>query len=292
MRPAISRGLVVLFPVVLGIVALCTSAARADLYIQGYQPQLNDRLYSGLDKAFIGQSQDWSGVGKAGDRWVTMISSQYFVSVANKAPSGSVTFYANNTAASAHTYQIDSSFSFSPTYLGLDTNILLGRLTAPIDPADNIHSYPILQYTNNGTVDDNAYIGLPIYMYGQSSRVGTNSVDRVLRQDMFADTPSTEADFNVGVGDEAYVMSGDAGAPTFGVYNGELALLGVHMYNYGTVDGAPVDGYASGDAFLPAFVSQLAGQMNGQTLYVVPEPMTIALLAAGGLLMLRRRKAA
>lgn len=299
MRPVISRGWVVSILAVLGVAVFCTSAARADLYILNYQPQLHDRFYSGADKSFIGQAYNWSGVGKeVGDpnHWATMISSQYFLTIGNKAPSGSVTFYSDNTTASAHTYAVDPTFSFSPMYNGLATDIHLGRLTAPIPSADGICSYPVLNFTNgSGNTDDAAYVGQGLYVYGKPSLVGRNVASRIVRDDMYLGTPSLEFDYDTGVNsvgaDEAIIMGGDGGAPTFGIANGQLALVGLHMYNSIAGDD-PADGDTSGDAFLPDFVSQLMAQMGGQTLYTVPEPVTLTLLAAGGLLMLRRRKTA
>ncbi len=282
MRSNTSNGLLFSLFAAVCAVCVCAAPAAADLYIQGYQPNLHDRLYSGGDKAFIGQGYDFSGVGRAGGEWLTMISPQYFLSSAAHVPTGSAVFYDN--AGAGHSYTVDGTFSFSPLLSGSATMIYLGRLTAPIAAGDGIANYPILQLA------DSEYVGLTAYMYGLTNRVGRNTVDRVVREDLVGNTPSLELDFTTpGLGaDEAYIMAGDAGAPSFVLAGTELALLGLHLYNYGSV----FEGAASGDMLLGDFTTQLSANMPGSSVRVVPEPGTILLLATGGLALLRRRKTA
>ena len=75
------------------------------------------------------------------------------------------------------------------------------------------------------------------------------------------------------------------------VVNGSLALLGPHYFTGTLGDGTP----ASGDSFVPNYVSQINNLMGDESLTLVPEPSTLLLLGAGLLavgLRRRRRRAA
>ena len=260
--------------------------AHADLIVETYQPNRQDRFYVGADKAFLGQAFNWSGVGQtSGNNWATMISPSYFVSSAHDhpAPGQTLTFYSDNTTNHPHTYTV-SSFGYTTTYPGgTSSDLWLGELTAPIPAADHITSYPVLSLASNSK-----YVGLEIYVNGLPDRVGRNIVNFVGPvNDSGQFTQSMEYDYSaVGVGpDEAYLNNGDSGGPTFTNSNGTLALLGIH---FGRYTAFPI----SVDSFVPYYVPQLDAHMAAeQVLVILPEPPVLPLFALAliPLLTCRRR---
>jgi hypothetical protein len=98
--------------------------------------------------------------------------------------------------------------------------------------------------------------------------------------------------------DETYLQPGDSGGPSFAVVNGQLALLGEH-YDISGYGNPNSDGSSwSGDGFVPYYVNEIDSILpsNQQIAVVVPEPSSLALLAAlgaigTGLAFVRRRLA-
>jgi hypothetical protein len=288
----------------LGILVLLSAAVcRADMQVQTYQPNRQDRFYVGADKNFVGQAFDWSGVGQAGNgTWATMISPDYFLSAAHYHPSGGdiLTFYANNDPnGPSYQFTVSGTAYFQTSYSGIPSDLWLGKLTTPIPAADHIAYYPVPQLGS-----DSNYIGQMIYVNGKPNRVGRNNIDtiRVASEPEVGthnkSTVSMEFNYDTvgGLGaDECFLIGGDSGGPSFMDVNGQLAVVGIHYYDYGTPD--VMDwGMISGDSFVPYYVSQLNANMGGESVTtVVPEPASLVLLAAAGLAGLffyRRRRAA
>jgi hypothetical protein len=292
------------------LLCVWASSAFAQMYIAGNpNPQRYSRFYSGDDKAFIGQAFDWSGVGQSDNGpWATMISPQYFITAwhwpANT--SAHITFCEGNTlAGGTHSYAVDTSFYFSPTYNGQPADVYVGKLVEPIPEADHIAHYPVLTLPNNSD-----YVGLPIYNYGNWNQVGRNVISKIEVYPEGAEN-GWGMFFNYdqpGVGpDETYLINGDSGAPSFAVVNGKLALLGEHFSTYGTSGQIPYDpgppkasdgSWWSVDGFLPSYVDQIDGALpaDHRITKVVPEPSTTLLLAVATAILSaaawRRRKRA
>jgi hypothetical protein len=244
---------------VLGFVGLLvlTSVSYADLWVQGYSANLHNRFYVGADRTFIGQGYDWSGVGQNGT-WATMVSPTYFVSANHYHPAGgsTLTFYEGNTTNHPHAYTVDSTFAAN------SGDLFLGRLTSPIPASDHVGYYPILKLSS-----DSQYAGQEIFVYGVPNRVGRNRITAVFG------TKEMEYEYNtygnpatVGA-DEAYLASGDSGAPSFTVYGSALTLLGTHQSHTGTPP--PLDGWWSIDNFVPDYIAWLNSKMVGEQVTVV-----------------------
>ncbi len=256
-----------------------TSAVHAATTIRGYDPKKHDRFYTGGDREFIGESFDWSGVGKTSSSgsWATMVSPKYFLTARHAAPGygSSITFYEDNTRDHSHSYTVDS-WTYSPPHYFYDHyDLCLRRLAGDIPDEDNITYYPVLALES-----DSEYIGMEIYVHGKTDRVGRNIIDRIryrtLATDPYTAVHAMEFDYDdPGVGDdECRTEGGDSGGPSFAICNNSLALVGTHAFS-------------SGDNFVPYHIDELNANMGTHSLTLcVPEPATLMLLLIFGVMWL------
>jgi hypothetical protein len=124
--------------------------------------------------------------------------------------------------------------------------------------------------------NDDDYVGREILVNGKPNRVGLNVITYAGTYMTYSydtyESPGSLGD------EEAYIISGDSGGPSFTDVNGIMAVLGTHYWNYGS---PPVNGSVSGDSFVPDCIPWLDSQMVGEQVTVVtPEPGTLTLLAA------------
>jgi hypothetical protein len=143
----------------------------------------------------------------------------------------------------------------------------------------------IARYSIFDRPNESDYLGLTLYNYGLTHRVGRNVSDFLSTETVGpstgdvlwfdydnSDTPS------VG-NDETFIQVGDSGAPTFTVVEGKLAVLGVH---WAITDSFPAtnEGESTVDTFVPSYVSDLNAVLDDQSQAVslVPEPGTALLL--------------
>ena len=237
-----------------------------------------------INGSFAFSSLDFSGVGwqtTNSQLGVTMISPQDFATAAHVAPAdgSSVTFL--SSAGILRSYTVNSTFNIEHT-AGVNTDIVIGRLSAPIPASDQVAFYPTLVLNSF-----NAYNNLPLVVYGQTGVVGTNNVDGfLLNFDLLpfgngngtADSILLETQFDSVTG-ESQARSGDSGSPTFIVASGQLVIVGVHS----AINGSPPPDLTL-DSFLPGYYSGINARLNldGFTfgaLTAVPEPGTTVLLA-------------
>lgn len=285
----------------------CLAAAttsQALIIFGGSITNINERFVSGFPGApvanssgsFLGTGLDLSGVGwlTASTQFsLTLISPQHFVIAAHTAPSAGASVSFLNQNGVVMNYTVSSVTTITHT-AGVNTDIAIGRLSAPIAGADLITSYPLLQLSTYGQ-----YLGLSLLVYGQNGRIGTNTLDAFhLNADMLpfgsgngvADSTLFSTDHD-SVAGESQGESGDSGSPTFFVSGGALALLGVHS---GINTDASPD--LTFDSFLPSYYGQINTllQVDGFTLQAIPEPAAgAAVLALPGALWVfwrRRRK--
>ncbi len=261
------------------------------MIVRSYSPQVHDRFYVGGDKAFVGDPYDFSGVARSSDNWwATLVSDNYFLSATHAHPGGgaTVTFYEdNNPAGSTHSYTVGGGVAIA------GSDLWLGWFTAVVDPS--IARYAVLF---DPPIEN--YLDLPIYTYGVPHRVGQNVVD-------FFDVDTIDGSTGVTMyfdydgsdlpdtgGNETFLQSGDSGAPSLTIYEGMLTVLGIHWAISDSFPGTN-EGEVSIDTFVPFYIDELNEEMAdmGQSLTVVPEPTTTALLAVVGVILgsaaLRRR---
>ena len=308
-------------PVALSLLAslLAFSPFASALVINGENATDNYRFSSGYPLTplpntspnFVAAGYDLSGVGWGSDpkSSYTMISNQYFVYATHWPPTDANMYFYSPNNGLVH-YSIDSKFSFSLTYPfatqgnSLKTDLSIGRLTAVVNPADHITSYPILNLPGNDYLNLNLhdYLNLNLLVYGWNAAVGTGVINGLGPENLYWDnnTPAIASDdvLNTSTNhdnlNDTYMMSytqgaaageallegGDSGSPSFVPWNGGLALVGTHT---------AVVGSTSFDTFLPAYMQSLGDQ--GIPFTTVPEPNSCFLILAGlGAVALLQRK--
>jgi hypothetical protein len=279
---------------------LCTSERlTADIAIDSYTANTNDRFTN--HSTFIASGFNLSGIGQTeSGRWATAISRNVIVSANHFEPSGAIRFYSDNnpsTAPVTRTIVSGQRVGISDLYIAvLDSEL----------PNSIVHySYANEILTTGATspiVGFNAgiYQNLNAYMVGlspesrpvfQDQAVGRNEISGYLENINFLGNSTNDNDALLLVKDavgspqyvtyEAYVQSGDSGAPLFVSINGEFRLLGTNAFN-GTIDSKSVSG-----------INYIGNQASAINAYIVavPEPSTTLLVALGGMgaMILRRR---
>jgi len=289
----IKKSTILIFLFFIGLVNGHLSA----LIIDSGSDEYNNRFNTTGDSNFIGKAYDWSGVGwTAGSRWVTMVSDSYFLSANHWHPSSgdTVTFWEGNYGSTSHTYTVGGGQRVG------STDLWLGQLTTTLDSAHSINPFPVLMHE---TV--NEYVYQEIFVYGAQQGnnvtgehwVGKNVVDAIgdlasagFIQQFFAnqDPDGTYPWLNSTIAYEAKGEGGDSGAPSFHVYDGQLALTGIHWATSN-------DPSSTFDTFVSEYYSSINSLMSGESLSavgtaVIPEPASLLLLVLASFTILHRRR--
>lgn len=264
------------------------------LTIVGYDPDVNDRFDSGYPStpvensslAFLGSGYDLSGVGwnpALTSQSFAMISDQYFVYSNHYAPGSTMNFYSSATG-SVVSYAV-SGTTYHFTYNGQTSDFAIGKLATPINPADGIAYYPILDLAQ--ATD---YLGLEVLIYGRGAngpRLGANTADLVLPYNFPGGTGNDSYgiaySYDSGQAGDSLFESGDSSSPTFVSWYGQLALVGTHS----AVGDIGTSGTYSIDNLIAVYMDQIASQ--GIDFTAVPEPSRGLLLLLGACALLRRR---
>ena len=240
---------------------------------QAYRAARHARFYEGADKAFLGDEYrlDFSGVGHAaqGEAWATLITPQCFLTAAHAAPSPGtrLVFHEGNTAARGrHEYTVAEGTVIRDE--GYPSDLYLGRLTAPIPPADRIAHYPLFLLGSDG-----AYRGEEIFVYGGRDCVGRSGITSVAEHHQ-RHTHTLYYAFHTQGGcgpDDVYLRANDSGAPSFEIWRGALALVGIHSGN-STGGGEGASGSLSADVLVPYYITALNRYLPDGPVAVVPPP--------------------
>lgn len=279
-------------PLIVPALLLLTATAASALTIVGYDPAVNNRFDSGYPTtpvensslSFLGNGFDLSGVGwnpGLTTQSFAMISDQYFVYSNHYAPSGTMNFL--NSSGQVVSYGVSSTV-YRFTYNGQTSDFAIGKLTTPLNPADGIASYPILDLTQTSD-----YLGLDVLIYGRGSsgpRLGANVADLVLPYALFSSEENNYGiaySYNSSLAGDSLFESGDSSSPTFVNWNGQLALVGVHSAA-GTIGPTTY----SIDNLIAAYTDQMTTQ--GIAFSAVPEPARSVLMLLGTCACALRRR--
>ncbi len=286
----------------LALICALTQSAYGVLALQSYDADKHSRFNN--HPSFIGAAQDWSGVARASNgRWVTMISSTYFISATHAAPAtgNSVVFHEDNDASGTTISRTISSV----TRIGT-TDLVIGRLDSAPGPTIAIYGITA-NTTNQANFSSSPYSDRVAFIVGIDSSGSGTTQFRIGRNvlDGFADDIEVSPSTNDAIifndhrntpqslgADEAYLQGGDSGAPMFVTSGTDLVLTGVNWFN-GFYDEEPSQ-LLSGASFLPSYLSEIETIVNAGgeslTLVSVPEPSIMTLLALSGIILLHRRR--
>lgn len=289
---------------ILAITGLFVSNSYGALSLQGYNADNHHRFAAPVDPHdFIGATNNWTGVGLesgGSTRWATMISSTYFISAEHAAPTvgNDIVFHTdNNPGGTTVTREV-----LSITQVG-STDLVIGKLSSAPGPTIAIYSVAA-DATTTGGFASSVYSDREAFVVGRdvgtsttSFRVGRNELDGFGE---FEDTPTigdaitfdddrfTGASLGV---DEAFLISGDSGAPLFVTMGDDLVLTGVNWFTNPAADGNP---RYSGSTFVPNYISAINVILGvggeSLTLVSVPEPSTLLLLGMSTVSLFRRRR--
>lgn len=288
-------------PIRAGVIAGFVPAAqsshdRYDIYSSGFAgaPVRN------TNPSFIGSGLDLTGIGfmaNNGLQGVTMISRQHFLMTAHFPPSTTQVNFVT-AANQLRSYTIASTMPLlTGMFNGMAVNgvsdVLIGRLTAPIPAGDGIGFLPLafdpsLDLINGPIPAQNIYNTLPLLTHGfnggypapngfTSPHIGTNVADRGPNLTVEAGVSSITFgyDYNSGLNGEFHSISGDSGSPSTTLFGGSLALVGLHYDLLG--DNSSID------LLLPYYIPQMNAFMQPDNMQVttvtVPEPSTLILLS-------------
>jgi hypothetical protein len=269
-----------------GIVVLATflSVASADITINGYTPQANDRFTN--SNQFIAGKYNLSGVGQTNDgRWGTLISSNVIVSANHLAPSGNISFYAdNNPANTPVTRQILNSVRIGTS------DLWVARLSSAVDSSINSYQFATQHIAggNQAVGDAGIYQNANSLMTGRSPESHPAFQDQAVGQNLISGL-AANVEFLDGHTDalvtwfdpaktpgwvtyESHLAGGDSGAPFFVQSGNELLLAGINSFVI--MDSGVI--YGSGATYLGNYADQI---QQFVAVSAVPEPTSLALLA-------------
>lgn len=290
------------------------SAAQFD----DFNATQHDRFLGGgaPNPSFILNGYDVSGIARrdnAGGGSAMLISPQHFVTANHFKPTGvggSLQF--QNAAGVVHNATVASYNRLSTDGVGSDISI--GTLTAPINPATGINPVPILV----GPLD--ALIGLEVALFGKGDVAGRNIITDtglIFFNGNPASSPTlafatrfdtVENSGGDGAGpltdglgpDEIGLIGGDSGHSALAIYDGQLLALGAHIAIGSELEDNDPDQFTQDDrywsfsSYLGEYLDQIDAIVTGDgqtyTTVAIPEPATGLLLAGGVLLAARRRR--
>jgi hypothetical protein len=259
---------------------------------------------------FIASAYNWSGVGwdRANpERSIAMISPQHFVGANHwQIPVGNTISFLNNYGElKSYTVEGYSVLESTDKNVTHTADLVLGRLSAPIQQADNICYYSVPDADNAQTswFDADWYIGKQIVSYGKTARAATNNIDSFAYASSWSNDESDNQTFSAlfdfhktdsaSYPDEAGLEPGDSGSPSFMIWDGQITLVGTHF----AINDTDPDIRINADSFVPYYISALNTAMDGSgysvsAISVIPEPSGLFMILGGiiGFFLSRRRR--
>jgi len=276
-------------PLAILAVAACLATPASALVLRVYSPASHDRftgfpanpshngsfIHSGLDLTGVGYH---SGSGADTRKQFTLISPKFFVSANHfRPPVGTtVRFVASDNQ---YVERAISALHTIPNSNGEATDLLLGELSEPVDPASGVQFLPYLNLATEG-----AYAGQPLVVLGKNARGGRGTISPTFID--FGDDPitggsginSTRAmQFTYstlgGGNDDAHAEAGDSGSPSLVVSGGRAAIVGTH-----TAVLSALGTTTTVDTFVPHYVEELNAVMESDGYHMTDaNPASVAL---------------
>lgn len=272
-------------PLVLALIL--TAGPAPALHVRTYSASRHER-FTGFPSApvanptFLHAGLDLTGVGWDASyvqRQVTLIAPQYFVCANHFRPpvGGEIRFLSSGGVVRSATVQ---SLITIPNANGQPTDVLIGRLSAPMLAASGVKFLPCDLLDTEA-----AYAGQTLGVLGQLGRGGKGVIGAIA--DFGGDPITGGAGINTtrtmqfnytsltGSADDAYAEGGDSGSPSFVAIGGKAAVVGTHtavLNAAGTV--------TTFDSFLPAYVAPVNTVLEADGYHLTaaaPKATTLAL---------------
>ncbi|MEN8735831.1 MAG: PEP-CTERM sorting domain-containing protein [Akkermansiaceae bacterium] len=256
------------------LIALSLVTPALGVVVANYSDATNLRFDN--DPSFIGNSHDWSGVGRVSAtpdtgpfshhrEWATLIGDNYFISANHFKPTtgDTITFASGNSPGSpTFNYTVAGGFAVP------GTDFWIGYTEAAMEASLKRYSMTTVAANN---LADTGLAGNTLLMSGDhitggpgtlsATVVGTNQAESFVNsgatsintpEHTINFTPTDSASFdwlvtfqnlnsdtaNTFTNHEAQVQSGDSGSPLFNVSGGELEIVGIAF----SVFSEPIDG--------------------------------------------------
>lgn len=284
---------------------------QGDILIDDFSDSANDRFTN--SGSFVGNGLDFSGVARTSNngRWGTLVSRNAVLTASHFRPSVGSSFFfyeTNDPNGARHEAIVTGGIRVT------GTDLYISILDRNVDPSIKVYDFasePLSSDPNPGGSVDQSNAGswqdANAFMFGISPTdrssleldiaVGRNQIsgyDENIPFQSNTDNDTLSLTYNADsdsdyVTSEAYVQSGDSGAPLLVESNGSLILLGINSFQI--TDGDPVTFQATG----VTYTGNQASAINSiLTANAVPEPnsilMVFGFLGLAGLTRKRRAR--
>lgn len=228
------------------------------------------------DSAWYG-SRKYSGVGwipgESNGRQFALVSPRHLVFATHFYPgNGTVIRFLNANGVTVDRTIVGTQIV--PNTDSQASDLCLISLSSPITESEKVAHFPYLNLSS-----ETAYVGTTFTTFGWSMKAGRGSILS------FEDSPEGMNPTRLmafryrklfGNQDDAYVVVGDSGSPTFATANGSPAILGTH-----SAAGEETLYYYGYDAFIPHYIGALDLLMKPDGYRMVPAyPPAVSLSAS------------
>jgi len=238
---------------------LCVAEKSHGLEIRTYSATRHDRFTGDVatapafnDSAWYG-SRSFSGVGWIPgefSRQFALVSPKHVVFARHYYPGDGATIRFLNTDGDPVDRTVAGT-EFILNDASLPTDLCLIELSSPITATEKVPHFPYLNLAS-----ESAYTGTSLTVFGWTLKAGRGSIQS------FQNSASTDINTTrlmafrfrktTGNQDDAYVVGGDSGSPTFATAGGNPAIVGIH-----SLAGETTTFYYGYDSFIPAYVAKL-----------------------------------
>ncbi|HVJ45708.1 MAG TPA: trypsin-like serine protease [Luteolibacter sp.] len=236
------------------------SAARHDRFT-GYPgaPEFNDSAYY--------ESRKFTGVawipGEGNSRQFALVSPKHVVFARHFLPGIGTTLRFLGSGGTV----VDRTITNIQEVLNgssLPTDLCLLTLSSPLTSADGVAHFPYLNLSA-----ESAYTNATLTVFGWDAKAGRGTVNGFEDSNISGINTTRLMRFRylkgAGNQDDARVVVGDSGSPTFGSAGGNPAILGIH-----TAAGETTFFYNGYDSFIPHYIGELNALMAGEGYRMTP----------------------
>lgn len=242
------------------------SAARHDRFT-GWPsaPAFNDSAYYGSRK-FAGVA--WIP-GEGNSRQFALVSPQHLVFALHYAPGAGTTLRFLNSEGETVDRTVASVITI-PNSSSQPVDLCIVRLSEPLLAAEDVPHFPYLNLSS-----DAAYLNTTLTIFGWEMKAGRSSIYSIENSSISGINQTRVMRFRysniAGNQDDARVVGGDSGSPSFATVNGNPAIVGIHTAagEIQTPTGTTLY-YLGFDSFIPFYISEIDAVMASDGYRMTP----------------------